>query len=101
MDRDTDELPAIITDLEKSMASIDSSQYSHLTSLCKSSANDAICSDELLAAQHAAQEQLDSHRTTLDDLDELGDILTEMLERQQAVEVRLPTLSHVPAVTQC
>ena len=35
----------------------------------------------------SAQSQLDSHRTRLDDLDELADIMSEMLDRQYAVEV--------------
>ncbi|KAI0342909.1 hypothetical protein BDW22DRAFT_1357454 [Trametopsis cervina] len=69
MNRDTNELPAIIVDLEKSAAVI---KRSH---------------EELLNAKTSAQEQLRSHRDTLNDLDELADIVTEMLERQEAVEI--------------
>ncbi len=36
------------------------------------------------------------HRRTLTDLDELGEIMTELLERQQNVEVRLSDLLRVP-----
>ena len=45
-------------------------------------------SEQLLSAKHVAEEQLRSHKTVLDDLDELGNIMAEMLERQQAAEVR-------------
>ncbi|PCH42280.1 hypothetical protein WOLCODRAFT_152309 [Wolfiporia cocos MD-104 SS10] len=69
MNRDTDELPAIITELEDSIASIAASY------------------EQLLAARQATQQLLDSQRQTLDDLDELGDIMSEMLERQQDVEL--------------
>lgn len=49
-------------------------------------------SEQLLVAKAASQDRLDIHRATLTDLDELGDIMTEMLERQQGVEVcRLPS----------
>ena len=39
-------------------------------------------------AKTAAQEQLDASRSILDDLDELGDIMSDMLQKQQEVEVR-------------
>ncbi|KAH9919879.1 autophagy protein Apg17-domain-containing protein [Amylocystis lapponica] len=68
MNRDTDELPAIIAELEDSVSSIAASH------------------EQLLAAKRTAQQHLDTHRQTLDDLDELGEIISEMLERQQAVE---------------
>ncbi|OBZ72535.1 Autophagy-related protein 17 [Grifola frondosa] len=68
MNRDTEELPVIVTELEESMASINASH------------------EQLTVAKRLAQEHLDTHRRTLDDLDELGDIMYEMLERQEAVE---------------
>lgn len=46
-------------------------------------------SKQLVSAKSSAQEQLDSHRAVLDDLDELGEIISEMLERQQVAEVRM------------
>ena len=52
-------------------------------------------SDQLLAAKRAAQNQLDAHRTVLEDLDELGDIISDMVARQQAAEVRISTLKTV------
>ncbi|EMD34082.1 hypothetical protein CERSUDRAFT_107843 [Gelatoporia subvermispora B] len=68
MNRDTDELPAIIAELEESILSIEATN------------------NQLLGVKKAAQQQLETHRQTLDDLDELGEIMTEMLERQQDVE---------------
>ncbi|GBE87793.1 autophagy protein Apg17-domain-containing protein [Sparassis latifolia] len=68
MNRDTEELPAIISELEDGVSSIEASH------------------EQLLTAKRTAEQHLDTHRKTLDDLDELGDIMTEMLERQEAVE---------------
>jgi hypothetical protein len=48
-----------------------------------------IRSEQLLAGKHAIQQQLDTHPSTLDDLDELGEIMTEMLHRQETVEVSM------------
>jgi autophagy-related protein 17 len=48
-----------------------------------------IQSEQLLNAKEVAQQQLDAQRGTLDDLDELGEIMTEMLQRQESVEVHL------------
>ena len=47
------------------------------------------CSEELLTAKAIAQAHLEVHQNTITDLDELGDIMTEMLDRQQVAEVRL------------
>ncbi|PIL29794.1 hypothetical protein GSI_08000 [Ganoderma sinense ZZ0214-1] len=68
MNADADALPIIIAELEESVKSIDGYH------------------EQLLVAKAAAQERLDLHRGILTDLDELGDIMTEMLERQQGVE---------------
>ncbi|KAA1467537.1 hypothetical protein DENSPDRAFT_251101 [Dentipellis sp. KUC8613] len=68
MNRDTEELPAIISELEESCAMIERNQ------------------DELLGAKRISQEKLQVLHTTLDDLEELGDIMGEMLEQQQSVE---------------
>ncbi|KAI0076211.1 hypothetical protein K474DRAFT_1645470 [Panus rudis PR-1116 ss-1] len=68
MNRDMEELPAIIADLERSTASIQSSH------------------EQLLSAKQQAQEQLSTLRRALTDLDELGDIMTEMLGRQEEIE---------------
>lgn len=69
MNRDTEELPAIIAELEDNIASIEASH------------------GQLLDAKQTAQQHLETHKQTLDDLDELGEIMTEMLERQQDVEM--------------
>ncbi|KDQ59057.1 hypothetical protein JAAARDRAFT_127658 [Jaapia argillacea MUCL 33604] len=78
MNRDTEELPAIISELEEDYASIEG-LYERLTK-----------------AKTIVQEQVNGHRQTLDDLDELGEIMGAMLHRQQLVEsetqTRLPPL---------
>lgn len=48
-------------------------------------------SEQLVAAKALAQQHLDTHHITLDDLEELSDIMSEMLRKQQEVEV-LPVL---------
>jgi len=68
MNRDTDELPSIMAELEENIFSIESSY------------------EQLLAGKKAIQQQLDTHPGTLDDLEELGEIMTEMLQRQESVE---------------
>ena len=40
-----------------------------------------------MGSKRAAREQVGVHKSILTDLDELGEILTEMLERQEVVEV--------------
>ncbi|KAI0049771.1 hypothetical protein FA95DRAFT_1604088 [Auriscalpium vulgare] len=68
MVRDTDELPLIMSELEESCESMEKSH------------------DELVAAKTTNEDYLRNHRTTLDDLDELGDIMGEMLQRQEEIE---------------
>ena len=41
-----------------------------------------------MLAKTAAQEQLEASRSILEDLDELGDIMSDMLQKQQDVEVQ-------------
>ncbi len=43
--------------------------------------------DEMLGAKRVSQEKLQGLHTTMDDREELGDIMGEMLEQQQNVEV--------------
>ncbi|KAH7928076.1 hypothetical protein BV22DRAFT_1083684 [Leucogyrophana mollusca] len=68
MNRDTDELPSIMGELEEGVKSI------------------AEAHEQLLAAKTSAQQQLDTHSSTLDDLDQLGEIMSDMLQKQQEVE---------------
>ncbi|KAF8557452.1 hypothetical protein OG21DRAFT_1407161 [Imleria badia] len=68
MHRDTDELPAIMTELEED---VHATEEAH---------------EKLVLAKNTAQEQLDASRSILDDLDELGDIMADMLQKQQDVE---------------
>ncbi|KAI9061011.1 hypothetical protein FKP32DRAFT_1654906 [Trametes sanguinea] len=78
MNSDADALPDIILELEGGVHTIEASR------------------DELLAAKSDAQEHLDTHRRILTDLDELGEIMTDMLNRQHTVEVEsLEHLSHL------
>lgn len=44
-------------------------------------------SQQLVTAKTAAQERLTTQSSTLDNLDELGDIMSDMLQKQQDVEV--------------
>ncbi|KAH0832924.1 autophagy protein Apg17-domain-containing protein [Lanmaoa asiatica] len=74
MHRDTDELPAIMAELEEDVHSI---QEAH---------------EKLVLAKIAAQGQIDASRSTLDDLDELGDIMSDMLQKQQDVEANCEDL---------
>jgi len=45
-------------------------------------------SEHLLAAHDTSQKELDHLNTVLDDLDQLGDIMGEILQNQEGVEVR-------------
>ncbi|KAJ7104240.1 autophagy-related protein 17 [Mycena belliarum] len=68
MNRDTDELPSIINELDDCLFSINTT------------------SELLINSQEEAKKSLVHLRTILDDLDELGEIMTEMLQTQDAVE---------------
>ncbi|KAH9945266.1 autophagy protein Apg17-domain-containing protein [Epithele typhae] len=68
MNGDADALPVIVGELEGSLRSIE------------------VYHEQLLDAKATSEGHLEGHRNTLSDLDELGDIMSEMLERQQAVE---------------
>ncbi|EPQ54057.1 hypothetical protein GLOTRDRAFT_77963 [Gloeophyllum trabeum ATCC 11539] len=68
MNRDTEELPAIITELEDNVSSIER------------------LNEQLQRAKAAAQEHVSLHRSTLDDLEELGEVMTDMLQHQDQVQ---------------
>lgn len=44
-------------------------------------------SDKLITTKDAVQEQLNTSSRILDNLDELGEIMSDMLEKQQEIEV--------------
>ncbi|KAJ7284894.1 autophagy protein Apg17-domain-containing protein [Mycena rebaudengoi] len=68
MNRDTAELPSIMNELQECLSSID-----HTNEL-------------LTTSQEEARKNLTHLHTVLDDLDELGEIMTDMLHTQEAVE---------------
>ncbi|EED82160.1 predicted protein [Postia placenta Mad-698-R] len=86
MNRDTEELPAILSEMEERLVSIDAAQWVPVLSQSRELSNVNRHSTKLVATKRTAQQNLDAHRRILDDLDELGEIMSEMLERQQAVE---------------
>ncbi|KAI0322587.1 autophagy protein Apg17-domain-containing protein [Amylostereum chailletii] len=68
MNRDIEELPVIIGELEDAYTNI---EISH---------------EELLAAKQTLREGLSKQRIIIDELDELGEIMEDMLQRQQDIE---------------
>ncbi|KIK12969.1 hypothetical protein PISMIDRAFT_18328 [Pisolithus microcarpus 441] len=68
MNRDTDELPAIMSELEESVKAVEAAH------------------EKLLTAKVAASEKLDASSSILNDLDELGEIMSDMLEKQEEIE---------------
>ncbi|VDC04793.1 unnamed protein product [Peniophora sp. CBMAI 1063] len=80
MNRDTEELPVILGELGDDFNAIDSSF------------------EELQSARRVSHEYLQRQRETLDDLDELGSIMGDMLQRQTEIEIefaeRLQELHH-------
>ncbi|KAJ8456957.1 hypothetical protein ONZ51_g11814 [Trametes cubensis] len=78
MNSDADALPGIIIELEEGVRSIEAYR------------------NNLLETKTAAQERVEIHRRILTDLDELGTIMTDMLEQQHAVEMEsLDHLEHL------
>ncbi|PFH53089.1 hypothetical protein AMATHDRAFT_55458 [Amanita thiersii Skay4041] len=70
INRDTEELPAIIGELEESLNVIDLNR------------------DKLQSILTSLKKNLEDLGGVLDDLDELGDIMTEMLQTQEAIETK-------------
>ncbi|KAI0303808.1 autophagy protein Apg17-domain-containing protein [Multifurca ochricompacta] len=66
--RDAEELPVILAELEDAWAAVERSH------------------EELLSAKQVSQQRLHKHRNTLEDLEELGDIMDDMLRRQDEIE---------------
>ncbi|KAK7050959.1 Autophagy-related protein 17 [Paramarasmius palmivorus] len=74
MNRDTEELPSIMQEMEDSLLSISNVH------------------DSLLSIKDADKEHLQQLSSTLNDLDELGDIMGEMLDDQEHVETECEDL---------
>jgi len=69
MMRDAEELPVILAELEDAWRVVERSL------------------EEVLSAKQTSQQYLQKHCTTLEDLDELGNIMDDMLRRQDEIEV--------------
>jgi len=54
----------------------------------KHDAHPVSLSDQLTRAAADSQQHISTHEIILNDLEELGDMMTQMLERQHVVEVR-------------
>lgn len=90
MNGDANALPVIVTELEDGVKSIEKSQLVlFIVDLQDHRLLRHPFSEQLISAKNLAQEHLEIHRHTLTDLDDLGEIMTAMIERQQSVEVRL------------
>ena len=85
MNRDTEELPSIMKELEECLTSINDTKCFKPPLMLL---NLTPVSSELLSNfQEDSKKNLAHLHTILDDLDELGEIMTEMLQMQDAVEV--------------
>ncbi|KAF4613592.1 hypothetical protein D9613_007894 [Agrocybe pediades] len=71
MNRDTEELHAIMNEMQQSAETIESYQ------------------GKLVARKEVLEKDLEHLSSVLDDLDELGDIMAEMLQTQETVEVQV------------
>ncbi|KZT18844.1 hypothetical protein NEOLEDRAFT_1189403 [Neolentinus lepideus HHB14362 ss-1] len=69
MNRNTEELPCIIAELENNVSTIERSH------------------EQLQRVKATSQEHFSYHRGILDDFDELGEIMADMLLHQEKIEV--------------
>ncbi|KAI3615059.1 kinase activator [Moniliophthora roreri] len=86
MNRDTDELPSIMKELEESLLSVAAIQSVFEALPRRTSEHTFLCSESLSSKRTEDQRHLQQLSGTLDDLDELGDIMGEMLNDQEAIE---------------
>jgi autophagy-related protein 17 len=89
MNRDTEELPVIIGELDDAYGSIDAGQC--VTILSHFALHLSHTSEKLQAAKRDAVEQLQAQHEVLDDLEELGTIMGEMLQKQTEIEADFVT----------
>jgi autophagy-related protein 17 len=88
MMRDAEELPVILAELEDAWTIVERGLYVIVSLPWPAFGPDLVSSEELLSAKRACQQYLQKHRGTLEDLEELGDIMDDMLQRQDEIEVR-------------
>lgn len=86
--RDAEELPVILGELEDSWRVVERSLYVIVWLTVILFGPDLILSEGLISAKQTSQQYLRKLRTTLEDLEELGDIMDDMLRRQDDIEVR-------------
>ena len=87
MNRDTDELPSIISDIEDDVTCIKSDQYVVYTFITVS--HTEMLSEQLQAAKAKALVRLETLSEILSHLEKLESHMMDMLDRQVAVEVRV------------
>jgi autophagy-related protein 17 len=87
MMRDAEELPVILCEVEDAGKAMERSLYVIAYSPMALNELDLVLSEELLSAKQTSQQYLQKHRSTLEDLEELGDIMEDMLRRQDEIEV--------------
>ncbi|CAK5268746.1 unnamed protein product [Mycena citricolor] len=86
MNRDTDELPSIIKELEDCLTAIINAQYV-LVPVLHNYNSHKNPSQVLSNSQEESRSNLIHLNTILDNLDELGEIMTDMLQTQESVEI--------------
>jgi len=88
MMRDAEELPVILAELEDASRAVERGLYVSSTHPQILLGTDLVRSEELRSAKQVFHQYLQKHRGTLEDLEELGDIMDDMLHRQDEIEVR-------------
>ncbi|KAG6900219.1 hypothetical protein C0993_001288 [Termitomyces sp. T159_Od127] len=88
MNRDTKELPSIMAELDESSDAIDECQYGLTSWFSCIWILTVLKSNKLVAAKGTYQTHLSLLSHTLNDLDELGEIMPEMLQAQEDVEAK-------------
>lgn len=97
MNRDTEELPIIIGELDECAQKMENHLWVfYVEHLIKS---DTVLRNQLTTSRKTSEQHLDNLMQVLHQLDELGDIMGEMLLMQDDVEVRTyaGTIFHLPS----
>lgn len=85
--RDAEELPVILSELEDAWKVVERSLYVIVHLSIALNDPDLDRSEELLSAKQLSLQYLQKHRSNLEDLEKLGDIMDDMLRRQDEIEV--------------